>query len=87
MSWIGWIIIGGLAGWIGNMIMKRDGSLFKNIVIGIFGAVIGGWLFSLIGADGFGDASWVWSLFVAVVGAVVVLGLVGFIQGGATHKD
>ena len=53
MSIIVWIIIGGLAGWIANMIMKTDGSLVKNIVTGIVGALIGGFVMSFFGAAGF----------------------------------
>ena len=52
MSIIVWIIIGGLAGWIANMIMKTDGSLVKNIVTGIVGALIGGFVMSFFGAAG-----------------------------------
>lgn len=76
MSFIGWIIIGALAGLIAKAIMKEEGGLLKNIILGIVGAVVGGWVFDLVGADGFGDASWIWSLFVAVIGAVIVIWLV-----------
>lgn len=81
MSWLGWIVIGALAGWIGKAIMKEEGGLLKNIIVGILGAVLGGWLFNLVGADGFGDASWIWSLFVAVIGAVVLIWIVRLITG------
>lgn len=76
MGFIGWIIIGALAGLIAKAIMKEEGGLLKNIILGIVGAVVGGWVFDLVGADGFGDASWIWSLFVAVIGAVIVIWLV-----------
>lgn len=76
MDFIGWIIIGALAGLIAKAIMKEEGGLLKNIILGIVGAVVGGWVFDLVGADGFGDASWIWSLFVAVIGAVIVIWLV-----------
>jgi len=42
MGWIGWIILGGHAGWVANMIMKEDGGLLKNIVLGVIGGVVGG---------------------------------------------
>ena len=53
MSIIVWIVIGGLAGWIGNMIMKTDGGLLKNVVTGIIGALVGGFVMSFFGASGF----------------------------------
>ncbi len=81
MGWIGWIVIGGLAGWIAKAIMKEEGGLLKNIIVGILGALLGGWLFDFFGADGFGDASWMWSLIVAVVGAVVLIWLLRLITG------
>ncbi len=81
MTWLGWIIIGGLAGMIAKAIMKEEGGLLKNIIVGILGAVLGGWLFSLVGADGFGDASWIWSLLVAVVGAVVLIWVIRLVTG------
>ncbi|HMS93459.1 MAG TPA: GlsB/YeaQ/YmgE family stress response membrane protein [Candidatus Saccharibacteria bacterium] len=81
MTWLGWIVIGGLAGLIAKAIMKEEGGLLKNIIVGILGAVLGGWLFSLVGADGFGDAGWIWSLLVAVVGAVVLIWLIRLVTG------
>lgn len=84
MTWLGWIIIGGLAGLIAKAIMKEEGGLIKNIIVGIFGAILGGWLFEAFGADGFGDASWVWSLIVAVVGAVILIWLIRLITGKKT---
>lgn len=48
MSIIVWIVIGGLAGWVAGMIMKTDGSLVKNIVTGIVGALIGGFIMELL---------------------------------------
>lgn len=81
MSWIGWIVIGALAGMIAKAIMKEEGGFLKNLVLGILGAVLGGWLFSIIGAAGFGDASWIWSLFVAVIGAVVLIWVVRLLTG------
>ncbi len=82
MGIIGWIVLGGLAGWIASMIMGTNASmgLMANIVVGIVGALIGGFLFSVIGAadvTGFN----LWSLFVAVIGSVVLLGLVKMMGG------
>ena len=81
MTWLGWIIIGGLAGMIAKAIMKEEGGLIKNIIVGILGALLGGWLFNTLGADGFGDAGWLWSLLVAVVGAVVLIWVIRLVTG------
>jgi uncharacterized membrane protein YeaQ/YmgE (transglycosylase-associated protein family) len=76
-----WIIIGGLAGWIASMIMGRDAQMgaLANIVIGIIGAFIGGFLMNMLGAQGTTGFN-VWSLLVAILGAVVLLAIVGAIQ-------
>jgi len=73
MSILGWIVLGLLAGWIGSHIVDNGGKgPLLDIVLGIVGALVGGAIFSALGAGpvtGFN----LWSLFVAVVGAVVVL--------------
>lgn len=83
MGIISWIILGGIAGWVASIIMHTNASMGigANIIVGIVGALIGGFLFSLIGrADitGFN----LWSLFVAVVGSVILLGIVKMMNGG-----
>jgi uncharacterized membrane protein YeaQ/YmgE (transglycosylase-associated protein family) len=73
MSFLAWIVLGALAGWIGSMIVNRAGEgLFLDIVLGIVGGIVGGWLFSAIGSTGVTGFN-VWSLFVAVIGSVIVL--------------
>jgi uncharacterized membrane protein YeaQ/YmgE (transglycosylase-associated protein family) len=73
MSIIGWIVLGLIAGWIGSNIVDNGGrGPMMDIVLGIVGAVVGGAIFNALGAlpvTGFN----LYSLFVAVVGAVVVL--------------
>jgi uncharacterized membrane protein YeaQ/YmgE (transglycosylase-associated protein family) len=83
MGIIGWIVLGGLAGWIASMIMGTNASmgLMANIVVGIVGALIGGFLFNLIGGTDITGFN-LWSLFVAVVGSVVLLGIVKMMGGG-----
>lgn len=71
MGFIIWIIIGGLAGWIASMVMKNQSGLFRNIIVGIVGAFIGGWLFRLVGLSS--DGSFIGSLVTATAGAVVLL--------------
>ena len=73
MSVIGWIILGLIAGFIGSKIVNRTGQgILINIVLGIVGAIVGGFIFSAVGSTGVSGLN-LWSLFVAVVGAVVVL--------------
>lgn len=73
MSIIGWIFLGLIAGWIASKIVDSEGKgLFLDLILGIVGALVGGWIFAALGASpvtGFN----LWSLFIAVVGAVVVL--------------
>lgn len=77
MSILAWIIIGGLAGWIGSMIAKTDKSqgLFMNIIVGIIGAFVGGLVFSFFGGAGITGFNF-YSLFVAIIGSVLFLGIV-----------
>ncbi len=73
MSYLAWIILGLIAGFIGSKIVnKRGEGLFLDIILGIVGAFVGGWLFSLLGAHGVTGLN-LYSLLVAVVGAIVVL--------------
>jgi uncharacterized membrane protein YeaQ/YmgE (transglycosylase-associated protein family) len=72
---IAWIVLGALAGWIGSKIFEGQGQgFFLNIALGIVGAVVGGFIFSALGATGVTGFN-LWSLIVAVVGAIVVLWL------------
>jgi uncharacterized membrane protein YeaQ/YmgE (transglycosylase-associated protein family) len=73
MSIIGWILLGLISGFIASKIVNRTGEgAVVDIVLGIVGAVVGGFLFNALGAIGV-DGFNVWSMFVAVVGAIVVL--------------
>ena len=73
MSVLAWIILGLIAGFIGSKIVnKRGEGLILDIVLGIVGAIVGGWLFSLVGAGGVTGLN-LYSIFVAIIGAVVVL--------------
>jgi uncharacterized membrane protein YeaQ/YmgE (transglycosylase-associated protein family) len=79
MNWIGWIILGGLAGWVANMVMKEEGGLLKNIIIGIIGGVVGGGIVELMGGSGVNGFN-LYSFIVAVLGAVVLLWIVRAIK-------
>lgn len=73
MSFLTWIALGLVAGFIGSKIVNKAGEgLFLDIVLGIVGAVIGGWLFSAFGATGATGLN-LYSLVVAVIGAVLFL--------------
>ena len=73
MGIIAWIILGLVAGFIGSKIVNKSGEgFFLDIILGIVGAVVGGWLFSFFGAHRVTGLN-IYSLVVAVVGAIVVL--------------
>ncbi|MBE7196098.1 MAG: GlsB/YeaQ/YmgE family stress response membrane protein [Gordonia polyisoprenivorans] len=83
VGWIGYIIIGALAGWIAGKIMKGSGSgLLLNIVIGIVGALIGGFLLSFFVDTASGG--WWFTLFTAILGSVILLWIVGLVQRSRT---
>ena len=79
VGWIGYIIIGGIAGWIAGKIVKGGGAgILMNIVIGIIGALIGGFLLSFFvntAAGGF-----CFTLFTAILGSVILLWIVGMVR-------
>ena len=73
MSIIAWLILGLIAGFIASKIVNKQGEgLLLNIVLGVVGAELGGWLFSSLGMSGVTGLN-VYSLLVAVIGAVVLL--------------
>jgi len=73
MSIIAWLILGLIAGFIASKIINKQGEgLWLNIVLGVVGAEVGGWLFRLLGMSGVTGFN-LWSLLVAVVGAVILL--------------
>ena len=73
MSFVAWIVLGLVAGFIGSkLVNKRGEGLILDILLGIVGSIAGGWLFNMFGASGVTGLN-LYSLLVAVVGAVVVL--------------
>ena len=84
MSIIGWIILGIIAGWIASKIVNKQGEgVIGDLVLGVIGAVVGGWLFAQFGAEGVTGFN-LYSMFVAVIGAVVVLIIYHAIVGRRT---
>jgi len=81
MGIISWLIIGGFAGWIASKIMGTDKKmgLMKNIIVGIIGAMLGGYVFSFLGRSGVTGFN-LYSLFVAIVGATLLIFIVKLIK-------
>jgi uncharacterized membrane protein YeaQ/YmgE (transglycosylase-associated protein family) len=79
MSWIGWIILGALAGWVAKLITKEEGGLLKNIVLGIIGGVIGGGIVQILGGSPVNGFN-IYSFIVAVLGAMLLIYLVRAIR-------
>ena len=82
MGWLAWLVVGAIAGWLASMVMKtnRQQGLLMDIVVGIVGALIGGFLFNEFGETGVTGLN-IWSIFVAFVGAVVLLVLIRAFSG------
>lgn len=73
MSILAWVVLGLLAGFVGNKIVNKSGSgVVTDMLLGIVGALVGGFLFRLLGLRGFTGFN-LWSLLVAVTGSVVLL--------------
>ena len=89
MNFIIWLVVGGLIGWVASMIMKTDGQqgIFLNIIVGIVGAALGGWLISpLLGVPSINqDAFSFGALVVSLVGAVILLAIVNLFRRGAVR--
>ncbi|MCA9983531.1 MAG: GlsB/YeaQ/YmgE family stress response membrane protein [Anaerolineales bacterium] len=83
MGFFTWIIFGGLAGWIASILLGRNNRMgcLANVIIGVVGAMLGGWLGSIlfnVSITGFNFRS----LAIAVVGAVILLGVTGWYDKG-----
>ena len=75
-----WIIVGGIAGALAKLIMPGDdpGGFIITILLGIAGAIVGGFLASLIGIGGGG---WIWTILIATIGAIVLLAIYRLVAG------
>jgi uncharacterized membrane protein YeaQ/YmgE (transglycosylase-associated protein family) len=81
MSIIAWIILGLIAGYIGSRIVDKEGKgLWLNMALGIVGAVVGGFIFSVFGAGGVTGVN-IYSIIVAIIGSVVVLWIYHAVSG------
>jgi len=69
-----WIIFGGLVGWVASLLMHTDGQqgILLNVIVGVVGAVIGGWIMTFFGQSGVSGFN-LYSFVVALIGAVVLI--------------
>lgn len=82
MGIILWVIFGGLVGWIASLIMRTDPQqgIVLNVIVGVVGAVIGGWLMTYFGESDITGFN-LYSFLVALVGACILIGIVKIVRG------
>lgn len=89
MNIIIWLIVGGILGWLASMMMKTDGQqgIILNVVVGIVGAMLGGWLLSpLLGAGTINQNNFsVPALLVSFLGAAILLAIVNLVRRGSVR--
>ena len=89
MNFILWLIVGGIIGWLASLIMRTDAQqgTFLNIIVGIIGAMVGGWLISpLVGVPATSTNNFsIPSMVVSLVGAVILLAIVNLFRRGAVR--
>lgn len=79
MNLLIWILLGALAGWIAGLIMKSGGNWLVNVVVGVLGAAVGGFVAAALGLGGITGLN-LYSLLVAVAGACLLLGLFNLLR-------
>lgn len=85
MGIIIWLIVGGIVGWLASLIMKTDAQqgIILNVVVGIVGALIGGWLIGpLLGAPSINEGISIMSVIVSLIGAIILLAIVNLFRRG-----
>ena len=89
MGILSWIVLGALAGWVASIIMKNNESMgaVANIIVGILGAFIGGFIMNLIGAPADVTGFTLESFLVALVGSVILLAIINLIKRGRVRKN
>ena len=84
-----WLVVGGLIGWVASLVMRTDAQqgIFLNIIVGIVGAMLGGWLLSpLLGASSINQSNFsLMGLVVSFLGALILLALVNLVRRGAVR--
>lgn len=77
LGWLSFLIVGLIAGWVAEQVMKRGHGLVENLVVGVVGAYLGAFLFRILGLTSTGLVG---ALVVAIVGSIVLLAIVGAIR-------
>ncbi len=80
-----WLIVGGIVGWLASLIMRTDAQqgILLNVVVGIIGALIGGWVVSpMVGVGTINEGISIGSVLVSLLGAVILLALVNLFRRG-----
>jgi uncharacterized membrane protein YeaQ/YmgE (transglycosylase-associated protein family) len=89
MNFIIWLVVGGIIGWLASLIMKTDAQqgVFLNVVVGIVGALLGGWLISpLLGVGTINQNQFsIGALIVSLIGAVILLAIVNLVRRGSVR--
>ncbi len=89
INFIVWLIIGGLVGWVASMLMRTDGQqgMFLNVVVGIVGAALGGWLISpLVGVPTINQGAFsLGALVVSLMGGMLLLAVVNLVRRGTAR--
>jgi uncharacterized membrane protein YeaQ/YmgE (transglycosylase-associated protein family) len=83
---IGAIIIGIVAGWIAEKVMKRNHGILTNLIVGLVGGLIGHFLASTFLGDTFGENGWIGSLILATIGAIILLFILGLLKRGSATR-
>jgi uncharacterized membrane protein YeaQ/YmgE (transglycosylase-associated protein family) len=85
MSFIIWLIVGGIVGWLASLVMRTDGQqgILLNVVVGIVGSFLGGWLISpLVGVGNLSAGISIGSIVVSLIGAIILLAIVNLFRRG-----
>ena len=88
MGFLIWLIIGGVVGWLASLVMRTDGQqgILLNVVVGIVGAFLGGWLISpLVGVGTINQGISIGSVVVSLIGAVILLAIVNLFRRGSAR--
>jgi uncharacterized membrane protein YeaQ/YmgE (transglycosylase-associated protein family) len=81
-------VVGGIVGWLASIVMKRDAQqgIILNVIVGIVGALLAGWLISpLVGVGSINDGLSIGSFLVSLVGAIILLAIVNLFTRGRTR--
>jgi uncharacterized membrane protein YeaQ/YmgE (transglycosylase-associated protein family) len=85
MGFLVWIIVGGIVGWLASLVMRTDAQqgILLNIVVGIVGAFLGGWIISpLVGVGTINEGISIGSVVVSLIGAIILLAIVNLFRRG-----